>query len=207
MNNYPSTNSGTVIFLVLLFIGMGLLMYHTYEITLENGQLKETVSTLKTSEATLNTEKDSLKAENAILMTENAALMAENLAVTDEINKLETALTEKVTENMALMASDTEKSAELETLRIEYSELLSEYLKLKPLQSDDESAGLSPEAHLSSLLPVGLDYWVILAVGILLAALIFIRYKTLKLLNYMQQKKAGIRSDIYNRLPKNRSSR
>lgn len=183
MNNYPSNNFSTVFFLVILFIGMGVLIYHASEITQENGQLKETVSTLQTNETalnkenvalktenstlikenttlkmgntTLNAENITLKTENATLEEENATLKTENAAITSENSMLKAELVSEVSKNIFLDTSDAEKIAELEKLRSENNNLSMENLQLKTIGNNGNGINQREVENLrSTILPI-----------------------------------------------------
>jgi len=144
MNNYPSNNFSTVFFLVVLFIGMGLLMYHTYEVTIENGQLNETVGTLQANIETLN--------------IENTTLKTTITGLTDENSKLKTTVEKAVTENTSL-------NIENATLRTANAALADENNKLKASDSkvqqisSGESSNANHEVLQSAFLPIDLETW------------------------------------------------
>lgn len=177
MNNYPSNNFSTVFFLVVLFIGMGVLGYHAYEITLENGQLNEDVKTLQTNVASLNTENAALKTENSTLKSENTTLKTEKAAITNENRMLKTELVKEVSKNIFLDTPDTDKIAELEKLRSENSNLKVENLQLKAIgnRSDGSSPG-DIEVLQSTILPI--------------TAILLISYNIYVLFNDIWRKKA-----------------
>ena len=185
MNNYPSNNFSTVFFLVVLFIGMGVLGYHAYEITVENVRLNEVVKTLQTNVTSLNT-------ENAALKTENTTLKTENAAFTDENSQLKTALEKEVAENISLKASDADRLAELEKLRRENSELKVENLQLKTIVgSNGGSSQKDIEVIQSSLLPTDLESWLKVAIVVLIAVILLIIYATYELAKDIRRKKAA----------------
>ncbi len=185
MNNYPSNNFSTVFFLVVLFIGMGVLSYHAYEITVENGQLNEAVKILQTDVASLNT-------ENAALKTENTTLKTENAAITNENSQLKTTLEKEIAENISLKASDAEKLAELEKLRREYSELKTENLQLKTIVgSDGGSSQEDIEVIQSTLLPTDLESWLKIVAVVIIAAILAISFTTYVLAKDIRRKKAA----------------
>ncbi len=201
MNNNPSSNFSTVFFLVVLFIGMGVLIYHACEITLENGQLKETVNTLQTSEATLNTENatlktenTTLKTENATLKTENATLKNENVTIIDENSRLKAELIKEVSKNIFLNTSDADKIAELEKLRNENNNLRAENLQIKIVGNKGDGSHLENiEVLQSAVLPI--------------AALLLISYNTYVLLNNIRRKKAASLLGMCNSTGKNQTPR
>jgi cell division protein FtsB len=154
MNNYPSSNFATVFFLVIVFIGTGLLMYHTYDVSLENGRLKEVVETLQA-----NVEK--LNAENTTLRAENTTLKAENASLTVEKSKLQIELEKALAEINSLKAAGTGKLLlDLEKLRSENNELRLENQRLVAMQNTDGGQNnMAPEVLLSTFLPTDLDFW------------------------------------------------
>jgi regulator of replication initiation timing len=154
MNNYHSSNFATVFFLVIVFIGTGLLMYHTYDVSLENGRLKDTVGTLQASVEKLNVENTGLKAENTILKTKNASLTVEK-------SKLQIELEKALAEITSLKAADTGKLlVDLVKLRRENNELRLEIQRLEAMRNTDGSQNnMAPEVLLSTFLPVDPEFW------------------------------------------------
>jgi len=114
MNNYPSSNFSTVLLLVVLFIVMGALIYHTIEVTLDNNQLRETVTTLDK--------------ENQVLKIEKAALVDEN-------TKMKTALEQALAENSSLKTMYAGANTELVTLQAQCNGNESSSAGLQALQS------------------------------------------------------------------------
>lgn len=161
MNNYPSNNFSTVVFLVVLFIGMGLLIYHTYEITNENGQLKETVGTLQAGVETLN--------------KENTELKTANVALTDENSKLKATVEKAGVENTSLKTENT-------TLRTANIALTDENNKLKASDSNvqqmscGENSSVNHEILLSTFVPIDLEAWMRVKEIVLVIAILFIGY-------------------------------
>ncbi len=182
MNNYPSSIFSTVFFVVILFIGMGVLGYHAYEITVENLQLNEDVKTLQMNMTSLSTENVALKAENLTLQTENAAF-------SEESNELKAALAKEIAENTSLRAAEVDKLAELEKLHRENSELKAENLKLKTIGSNNVGSNQNDiEGFQSSLLPTDLKPWLNVVITVLIAAFLLIIYARYKLTQDKRQK-------------------
>jgi len=209
MNNYPSSNFSTVFFLVVIFIGMGLLIYHTVEITVENGQLEEAMGTLQAHVATLKTENAALKTESTAFETENAAVKTKNTSLTDENSRLKTALEKAVAENTSLKASDAGKLAELEKLRLEYNVLRLENQQLKALQgSGGVSSKAAPEVLQSSFLPTGLEFWMKLGVIVLAVTIFLLSYAIYYALSKdIRRKRAAVLNEMYNGRGSSRKSR
>jgi len=189
MNNYPSTNFATVFFLVILFIGTGLLIYHTYEVTFENNQLKEDLGTFQASVTTLNSENIALKSENNTLNTKNAELNAENIMLTDENSALKFALEIAVGENLAMKASDSDKLTELEKLRRENSDLTFENQRLMTVYTNGNvNSKANLEVLESSFVPTDIKFWVMVIAIILIGVVFFTAFAVFALIKKINQK-------------------
>lgn len=175
MINYPSSNFATVFFLVVIFIGMGLLLYHAAEITVEYNQLQDVVETLQANISSLRSENENLKSEMSPLKTQNNELAAVNASLVDENHQLRALYEQTVAENITLKDLDTSNLAELENLRRENSDLRMENLRLKMLQSSsDDERTKEPVILQSAVLPVDQNFWMSIAAVILVAVIIVI---------------------------------
>ena len=161
MNNYPSNNFPTVFFLVVLFIGMGLLIYHTYEVTNENGQLKETVGTLQASVETLNQENEKLNVTSTELADEN-------------IN-LKTTLEKTLAENASLNTEITVLRLVNATLTDENNKLKASYSNVQQL-GNEESSNTNHEVLLSAFMPIGIETLMSAREVVLVMAIFLISY-------------------------------
>lgn len=192
MNNYPSSNFATIFFLVIVFIGTGLLMYHTYDVSLENGQLKEVVGTLQASVEKLNAENTTLKAENTTLKTENASLTVEK-------SKLQVELEKALAEITSLKSADTGNLlADLVKLRSENNDLRLENQRLKAMQNTGGGQNnMAPEALLSTFLPTDLEFWKKVLAVALVEVFLLMNCLVYNLLKNVRRGKAAVLSGNY----------
>ena len=168
MNINSSSSFGTVFFLVVLFIGTGLLAYHAYDLTVENGHLKETnasLQLLKSENDALKAENAKFKADNAVLINNNSGLKSENSSLINENGQLKVTLDNELAENGSLKAIDADKDSELAKLRIENTSLKNEnaVLTLKNGKSG-ENFQIVPSVIQSSIFPSDLERWIKLAI-------------------------------------------
>ena len=123
MNNYPSSNFATVFFLVVLFIGTGVLGYHAFELTKQNGQLNETINvqnakieSLTQQIAQLTAENQTMKPKNVELKKENSNLMTENTSLKNENSNLKNANADLQTQNSGLQANNNDLKSKVAAL-------------------------------------------------------------------------------------------
>jgi len=190
MINYPTSNFATVFFLVVIFIGMGLLIYHAAELTLEYNQLQDVVETLQANISSLKSENENLKSEMTPLKTQNTELADVNASLVDENSQLRALYEQTVAENITLKEMDTDNLSELEKLRTENSGLRLENLRLRMLQSSSvEHRTEEPVVLQSAILPADLYSWMSVVAVILVAVIIVISCTLYILLKDIRQKK------------------
>jgi len=191
MNNYSSSSFSTVFFLVAVFIGMGILIYHSVDITKENGQLRETVETMQTSVETLSTANVALKTENASLKTANSTYTTDNHTLKADLEKA-------AAEMISLKALVANNTTELEKLRHENSILTTEKLRLNKLQSaDSRSPTDNHEVLQSTLIPTDLELWMKVATVIIVMGILFIGYTLHIFFKDRSQKRVAFQKAIY----------
>ena len=193
MNNYPSSsNFGTVVFLVLIFIGTGLLMYHSYEITVQNGQLEQQVASLQSTNASLNGENTALKTENETLRANIGGLQNENNSLKTEKAGLENNLSTLGTEMARLQAENTALQTENTALKSENTSLSQATNPVIPVTGNPETIVQS------GFLPSSLESSMTVA-ALLFLALLFACYAAFALLRDVWHKRAVLRSRGGNR--------
>jgi regulator of replication initiation timing len=204
MYNNPTSNFATVFFLVVLFIGMGLLIYYTFEVTGENMQLKESVENLQADLVSLTAENAALLTANTTLAAENTALRTENTALTDEYSKMKAELEKALTENTSLKASvDAGTLPEVEAMRRENDNLKQENLRLTLLPcngGEGNKTGL--EVLQSTILPIDLKFWINVAAVVLVEAILLISYRF-----YTRRKETAALATLYAERGLSRTSR
>ena len=214
MYNNPSSNFGTVVFLVLVFMGSGLLLYHCYDITVQNQQLEETVGTLQASVDELNVSNAGLKSENATLQTENVALKSNSATLTSENTTLTTENAGLESENVAFQSENTALKSNNAKLTSENTTLTTENAGLKLMDTvlqkensklktvlpnegaqivsskatpDGSSNGVS-ELLQSNFLPNDFDSWMKWIDILLIASLLFAFGEVCILVNKLRKK-------------------
>ena len=171
MNNYSSSNFATVFFLVVLFIGTGVLIYHTVEVSNENRQLKETIVTLQANAETLS-------AENANLKTDNSALVMKNNELTNENTGLKTALEQAAAENTSLKTRNAEMATQLENLQAQCTSV-----------GDGNTA---PEVLESTFLPTDPQFWMRAAMVVLIVTILLLGYTVYTITKEIRRKRAVV---------------
>jgi hypothetical protein len=185
----------TVLFLVAIFIGMGLLIYHTVEITGENAQFKISVKDLQARMATLEAENTTLKSENTTLASENSTVKTENATLVNDNNNLKNKLANVLSENTSLKSTNDETLAELGALRSENSNIKSENLRLtqSPCNaSTNNETGL--QVLQATVLPTIPESWIKFAATLPIGAIIIVSYNY-----YAHRRKAAALARLYAR--------
>lgn len=181
MYGYPSSNNsnfGILFFLFLVFAGMGLLAYHTYSVTVENGDLRQSVSILEarvgelaTTEDTLTARNTSLAAENTSLKEANAGLTSENTALRAENTPLKAENADLRTENAGLKMSNVALADENRKLA---ASIDSQKAALPVTGCDTTNTPPTVALLQSTLVPTSTEGALRLIVGLLLAAILWV---------------------------------
>ncbi len=216
MNNNSSPGFSTVFFLVAFFVATGLLIYHAYELTQANGDLKTINTALQADIASANAKVAAFQKENADLKAEIAALKTGAEDLTTENTQLKTAASGLLTENKSLkdelaavvsendiLQAEVESSrSELQRLRSENDLLHQENQRLIEMRASlTESSVAEPQMLISTLLPTEKDFWInLISVALILAILI----ETYTLVRLLRQKHNHLNT-VAARLNSNRS--
>jgi chromosome segregation ATPase len=153
-----SSNFGTVVFLVVVFIVMGVLIYHTVEVFNDTNELNEELAACQNDLDQAITKYEVTISECSALQTENSTLMAEISQLRNENNQLRAAQGDLDAEIAALNATIAANTEEIEKLSRENNDLRleNEQLKKQSTRSIEGSKALS-EVLQTPLMPVDLE--------------------------------------------------
>jgi hypothetical protein len=201
MNNYSSSsNFTTVFFLVSLFIGMGVLIYHTCEISTENRQLRETAAALQASLSEAKAKIAELEGKIAKLEEDNTASEANIQTLENEIEGLNVELAQAYARIDEMNKAETARTTDTAVVCDEKGDGKPENSGSAIVQNG------SPEVLQSSIIPTDPDFWlkigVVLLVGLNLFFVLLVAYALLKRVLW---KRAALMNAMYNnqRLPQN----
>lgn len=168
----PSSNFPIVVFVTALLIGMGLLIYHSLDITQENQQLKQSLAAAQVELSTLDTQAKALQEEVATCTLANNALNDEKLG-------LQTQLDQVAGQNTILTNEASRLQGELDQVRNDYTALQAsvnglDLTMVEELRQENENLNIalnqctSLQANQpmlqSSFLPTDLATWTLLVV-------------------------------------------
>ena len=184
MYQQPTSNFPTVVFLVIVFVGMGLLIYRTVDLTQANGQMKATLEASQATASELSAENDGLRAKVAELRTDKAALSAEN-------DQLKARLEQTAAEIEAMKAGDAIRPPDLGA-----QPGGSGASKLEITQPGGRAGNGSGSAEVlqSSFLPADPEFWTKAAVAGMIAAILLLSGLTGAILNDMRRRKAPVQA-------------
>jgi chromosome segregation ATPase len=186
--NNSNSNFPTVVFVVALLVGTGMLIYHSLDITQENNRLKQAMANLQTELTARNAEAKSLNDEisacslaNAALTNEISACSLATTTLTAETNQLRSELDRMLKDYTALQTYvNGLRLPDVENLRQENNNL---NVALELCNSSEAKQKMLQ----SSILPTDLETWTMIAVVVLIGAINLIVYAI-----YSHRKKASV---------------
>jgi regulator of replication initiation timing len=198
----PNSNSNfpTVVFVVALLIGMGLLIYHSVDLATENNQLKQSMVNLQAELTARDSEAKALKDEITTCTMANTALTGETTRLQGELDQARidyTALTGETTKLQGELDQALKNYTTLQTyvngLGLTNVEgLRQENYNLSIALAQCTSNEANQKILQSSILPTDPEAWLTIAVFVLVGATLLIYYAI-----YKRWKKASILHRLY----------
>ena len=206
-NNTNSSSFGSILFFVILFIGMGLLIYYAVDITDQYRELEATMERLQSRDATLSTEIADIKQTYSVCMSDNVTYQGQIAAMTDEINRLKAELEKALAEIAAYKASSVAPPPEMGALINEINNLKLKNQQLSSLSCGSvENSRSTGEILHSTILPSSPEFWKALVAITLVEAIFLLSYALHKLDRDARRRKAAVSAALHTRQSSSRKT-